>query len=569
MEQNRQAFDVFVSYHDGDKPFVIELASRLRDRSLRVWVDVWELRPGLSWQDGLAQGLNASKSCAVMIGETGFGAWHRKEVEAALARQGPDYPVVPVLLPRSPDRILGVPPTLIKNGPDQQNIATFLGLMTWVDLRRGLDDTVALDRLVWGITGLRPDQKSTLVRQEHPCDQQFAHTINYSITNPKDGDLLIGPSKVAGGGPANEWVFLHFRLRGQLEFQLAAQTKTTDAGTWEALFQPGSSFPEQLPQGPMELRAAGPLGRFPSQSTTVYYRDDEAVKRPCLALAPVADRVEIKYELYTAFIQATQLQKQRLIYCGSQVGETKDIEKIAEDVAGVIVARFVEMVPKQELPVTGSVDADGRLSLEPRGMWASYYAFPVPREMTLKDYGFSPKATPNPFIGRSTGQVAWKLQPHVDRIPANPFGDAYRGASEYLEIRCDGYRPEFVALDSTRPFHFSTRLAPVLHKRIAVLDFPSIDSTIAVGTFSQVIAWKIVDAIRHRVELEPLDSLSDTETISDVLTPLDVRAVEQELKAVDTELFSGEGRHLKRKSLDIHYIVRGSYRVYPSSFGTT
>ena len=81
MEQNRQPFDVFLSYHNADKQIVLELASRLRDRRLRVWVDFWELRPGLSWQDGLEQGLSASKSCAVTIGETGFGAWHRKETK--------------------------------------------------------------------------------------------------------------------------------------------------------------------------------------------------------------------------------------------------------------------------------------------------------------------------------------------------------------------------------------------------------------------------------------------------------------------------------------------------------
>ena len=216
--------------------------------------------------------------------------------------------------------------------------------MTWVDLRRGLDDTAAFDRLVWGITGFRPDQNSTLVRPERPFDQTCANTTNYTIANPRDGDLLIGLSKVAGAGPPNEWVFLHSRLRGQLEFQLAAQTTTTDSGKWEAVFRA-----DQLPQGPIELRAAGPLGRFPSQSVTVYNRDDEAVRRPCSVLTQVADRIEIRYELYSSFIQATRLRKDRLIFFGTQAGVTKDIEKIAEHVAGVIVARLAEMVPKQEL----------------------------------------------------------------------------------------------------------------------------------------------------------------------------------------------------------------------------
>jgi hypothetical protein len=442
------------------------------------------------------------------------------------------------------------------------NAATFLGLMTWVDFRRGLDDSAAFDRLVWGITGLRPDQNNAPVRGERRRDESSADTGNYTIVNPRDGDLLIGSSKVVGAGPANEFVFLNIRLLGQREFQFAAQAETNDAGEWEALFRPGSF----LRQGPIELRASGPLGRFPSQSVTVYYQDNEAVRRPCSVLAQVADHVEIRYELYSAFIQATRLQKDRLIFSGSKVGGTKDIEKIAEGVATVIVARLAEMVPKQELVATGSIDADGQLSLQPSGVWASYYAFPVPKELTLEYYGFPPNAaTPNPFIG-PLRQEAWKLTSHVNRIPADPFGSGYRETSEYLEIRCEGYRPEFVALDSTRPCYFSVRLAPVLHKRIAVLDFPGIDSTVAVGTISQVIAWKVVDAIRHRPEPQPLYSLSDTEPISDVLTPLDVRAAEQELEAVDTEMISGEGRHLKRKSLDIHFIVRGAYRFIRGEF---
>jgi hypothetical protein len=112
-----------------------------------------------------------------------------------------------------------------------------------------------------------------------------------------------------------------------------------------------------------------------------------------------------------------------------------------------------------------------------------------------------------------------------------------------------------------RPYYFEARLVPVLHKRIAVLEFPSIDPSIAVGTFSQVIAWEVVDAIRHRPALETLYSCSDTEPINEVLTLLDLRAVERELKSVDTEMVSGEGRHLKRKTLDISYVVRGNYRL--------
>ena len=132
---------MFVSHNKQDKALAVALCTHLRIRDLQVWLDDWELRPGLSWQEGILRGLQNSDSCAVLIGPAGFGGWHRRELEAALQRQGPDYPVIPVLLPGGPERV---------------EIDAFLSAMTWVDFRAGIDDDAALDRLVWGITGVRP-----------------------------------------------------------------------------------------------------------------------------------------------------------------------------------------------------------------------------------------------------------------------------------------------------------------------------------------------------------------------------------------------------------------------------
>jgi hypothetical protein len=49
-------------------------------------------------------------------------------------------PVIPVLLPRAPAE----PP-----------LPLFLAQFTWVDLRGGIDEK-GLDRLEWGITGVKP-----------------------------------------------------------------------------------------------------------------------------------------------------------------------------------------------------------------------------------------------------------------------------------------------------------------------------------------------------------------------------------------------------------------------------
>lgn len=143
-------FDVFLSHNSRDKPAVEEIAARLRDRGLRVWLDQDELRPGLPWQEGLEEGVRASRSVAVCIGADGLGPWQRPEMQAFLALSAEDeMPVIPVLLPGCPE--------------SPQQLPLFLRAMTWVDLSKGLTGG-GLDRLVWGITGT----KGTIGTSERP-----------------------------------------------------------------------------------------------------------------------------------------------------------------------------------------------------------------------------------------------------------------------------------------------------------------------------------------------------------------------------------------------------------------
>lgn len=133
-------FDVFLSHNSRDKPAVEEIAARLRDRDLRVWLDKDELRPGLPWQEGLEAGVRASRSVAVFVGKDGVGPWQAPEMRAFLARAAREgIPVIPVLLPGC---------------PESPQLSLFLEAMTWVDLRQGLTGE-GLGRLVWGITGTK------------------------------------------------------------------------------------------------------------------------------------------------------------------------------------------------------------------------------------------------------------------------------------------------------------------------------------------------------------------------------------------------------------------------------
>jgi hypothetical protein len=144
-------YDVFLAHNSGDKPAVEELARVLRDeRRLKVWFDVWKLRPGLSWQKGMEDGIRGSKSGAVLVGRDGIGPWENEEMEVLLELAVREQrPVIPVLLPGAAEK------------PD---LPVFLASRHYVDLRGGLSSD-SVDQLVWGITGEnphdRPDSSTT------------------------------------------------------------------------------------------------------------------------------------------------------------------------------------------------------------------------------------------------------------------------------------------------------------------------------------------------------------------------------------------------------------------------
>jgi CHASE2 domain-containing sensor protein len=133
--------DVFLSHNSLDKPGVRALADALEARGLTVWLDERELAPGRPWQEGLEEVIRTVRSALVILGPSGLGPWEIAEMRACLSEGvDRDLPIVPVLLPGAPQK------------PD---LPLFLRRYTWVDLRGGLTEA-GIDRLEWGITGVKP-----------------------------------------------------------------------------------------------------------------------------------------------------------------------------------------------------------------------------------------------------------------------------------------------------------------------------------------------------------------------------------------------------------------------------
>jgi nucleotide-binding universal stress UspA family protein len=94
------AFDVFLSYNSEDRARVTAIADMLRASGIRPWLDVSELRPGMSWAEGVGEALANTKSAAIFIGSTGLSPWQTEEVRSFLQKfSNSGRSVFPVLLP--------------------------------------------------------------------------------------------------------------------------------------------------------------------------------------------------------------------------------------------------------------------------------------------------------------------------------------------------------------------------------------------------------------------------------------------------------------------------------------
>ena len=133
-------FDVFLCHNSQDKTEVIKIARQLKEEGLKPWLDEWELRPGLSWQELLEEQIKQIKSAAVFVGVSGLGPWQKREMRAFLSEfVNRGCPVIPVLL---------------SNAHQKPELPIFLKAMTWVDFRRSHPEP--MKQLIWGITGVKP-----------------------------------------------------------------------------------------------------------------------------------------------------------------------------------------------------------------------------------------------------------------------------------------------------------------------------------------------------------------------------------------------------------------------------
>lgn len=137
-------FDVFLSHNSRDKPVVERVAEKLRRGGIEPWLDKWHLTPGGQWQDELGAALRGCAACAIFVGPYGLGDWVREELAVALDRAAKDrgFRLFLVLLPGLPEPF------------DATRLPPFLSTRTWVDLRKGIDDSRGIQSLINAVKGI-------------------------------------------------------------------------------------------------------------------------------------------------------------------------------------------------------------------------------------------------------------------------------------------------------------------------------------------------------------------------------------------------------------------------------
>jgi hypothetical protein len=132
-------FDVFLCHNSKDKPQVIVIGERLKERGILSWLDIWEIRPGTRWQQELRRAIKSVKAAAVFYGPSGAGPFQELEVESLVgefAKRG--KPIIPVIL---------------EGRQGNPRLPAFLSSWHKVDMRNPSPDP--FEQLVWGITGER------------------------------------------------------------------------------------------------------------------------------------------------------------------------------------------------------------------------------------------------------------------------------------------------------------------------------------------------------------------------------------------------------------------------------
>ncbi len=134
-------FDVFLSYRSVDENWVRKLKEDLLQYGVSVWLDQDEIRPGDLFAKALEQGLENSRSVALIVSPEAIASrWVEEEYYRAIS------------LSNTMQKSLQLIPVILRDA----KLPGFLQSRNCVDFRDETAYNQNLSKLVWGITGQKP-----------------------------------------------------------------------------------------------------------------------------------------------------------------------------------------------------------------------------------------------------------------------------------------------------------------------------------------------------------------------------------------------------------------------------
>ncbi len=157
-------FDVFLSHNSIDKPWVTQLKDDLLPHDISVWLDQDEIRPGDLFVNALEQALDNCRTVALIISPQAINSgWVNEEYARAMnlaQNKKPPVRIIPVIL-------------------RETELPGFLTTRNWVDFRDESQYEQSIQKLVWGITGDKPDSPP----QIDPDLLKGHHFISYASSD--------------------------------------------------------------------------------------------------------------------------------------------------------------------------------------------------------------------------------------------------------------------------------------------------------------------------------------------------------------------------------------------------
>lgn len=294
---------VFLSHSGRDAEDALQLARRLADRGVALWLDLQELKPGDRWLSEIEAALSRSQAFLVYVGSDGVERWVGREVQTALERstEDSDYRIIPVLGPGSDPRLL----------------PSFLRQHQWIDLRsgqseRGLDELARI--LAYSAAGSRTTgkHKASPFRGLLPFeatdsalffgrDPEIEQVLNHLSRNP----FLA----IVGGSGTGKTSLLRAGIipaihRGRL------RTAEGLAGIWQTvLFRPSPERVGWVPENLSQLAN----DRVVKLSKAFESDEPQAVRRLMQDLIPRGESLIIAVDQFEQFLNPRSRPKRRFI----------------------------------------------------------------------------------------------------------------------------------------------------------------------------------------------------------------------------------------------------------------